>query len=142
MPKFSAVSRAKLDTCDPRLVRLFENIIANYDCSVEGGARTLEEQRANVAKGVSKTLDSKHVVTPEHPLSRAIDVAPYPVRWPAVGTSSYVHDVARFYVFAGVVKEVARLMALPLRWGGDWDSDGDYRDQLFDDLDHYELVED
>lgn len=142
MPEFSDISKARLLTCDPRLVRLFQAVVVNYDCSVEGGARTAIEQQANLARGVSKTLNSKHVVTPEHPFSRAVDVAPFPVRWPVAGSNSYVHDIARFYVFAGVVKEVARLMALPLRWGGDWDSDGDYRDQLFDDLDHYELIED
>lgn len=142
MPKFSQVSLDKLLTCDPRLVRLFQAVIVNYDCSIEGGARTSIEQQANVARGVSKTLDSKHVVTPEHPLSRAVDVAPYPVRWPTVGTSSYVHDIARFYVFAGVVKETARVLGLLIKWGGDWDSDGDYRDQAFDDLDHFELIED
>lgn len=137
MPKFSAVSRAKLETCDSRLVQLFESIVANYDCTVEGGARTLEEQRANVAKGVSKTLDSKHVVTPEHPLSRAIDVAPYPVRWPAIGTSSYVHDVGRFYHFAGYVKAMADTLNILIVWGGAWS--GDIMSNKFDDLDHFEL---
>jgi peptidoglycan L-alanyl-D-glutamate endopeptidase CwlK len=142
MPSFGEVSRDRLDTCDTRLIAVFEEVVKTYDCSIEGGGRTLEEQEANVAKGVSKTLESKHVITPLHPLSRAVDAAPFPVIWPNSKQASYVHDVGRFYHFAGYVKKVAEMLNIKLRWGGDWDSDGDYRDQVFDDLDHYELIED
>jgi hypothetical protein len=142
MPNFGKASRAKLDTCDPRLVAIFEEVVRVYDCSIEGGGRTMEEQEDNVAKGVSKTLESKHVITPAHPLSRAVDVAPYPVVWPQASTPSYIHDVGRFYHFAGYVKAKAKQLNIKIRWGGDWDSDGDFTDQTFDDLDHFELAED
>lgn len=141
MPNFSARSSARLETCDPRLVQLFEMVVAYYDCSIEGGARTPAEQVENVAHGVSKKLDSKHVVDHLHPLSRAVDAAPYPVKWPYPGSSTYIKDIARFYHFAGYVKKCAEVLGIKIRWGGDWDADLDFADQTFDDLDHFELIE-
>lgn len=142
MPSFSKKSRERLDTCDPRLVHLFEVVIQTDDCSIEGGARTMDEQAANILKGVSKTKDSKHVVNDVTPFSRAVDAAPYPVVWPVPGSETYVHDIGRFYYFAGRVKLIAKQLGYSIRWGGDWDGDTDFRDQTFDDLDHFELVED
>ena len=146
MPSFGARSRSRLATCDPRLVRLFEDVVTVYDCSVECGARSVDEQLAAIASGHSKLTDpfaSLHVVGPARPLALAVDVAPYPVVWPDMKTMKvreYVHAIGRFYHFAGVVRECARLMSLPIRWGGDWDSDLDFNDQTFDDLDHFEIV--
>ena len=31
-------------------------------------------------------------------------------------------------------------MTYAVRWGGDWDGDGDWRDERFLDMPHYELV--
>lgn len=142
MPKFSQRSLVRLATCDPRLVRVMEAVVVDEDCSIEGGGRSLDEQAANILKGVSKTTDSKHIISVANPFSRAVDVVPYPVVWPNVVTKYYIHDVARFYFFAGYVIKTARLLGVRLRWGGDWNGDGNFRDQTFDDLDHFELVED
>lgn len=149
MPKFSARSRIKLMTCHPDLVRLLEAVVGDYDCTVLDGARTEDDQLDKIKRGLSKvknTADSKHVVSDERPLSDAVDVAPFPVIWPDEGdrqydTKKYVHDVGRFYHFAGYVKAVALSLGIKIRWGGDWDSDLDFRDQKFDDLDHFERVE-
>ena len=46
----------------------------------------------------------------EPELSKAVDVAPYPIDW---------NDKERFYYFAGVVMGIAIQMGIPLRWGGD-----------------------
>jgi hypothetical protein len=32
-------------------------------------------------------------------------------------------------------------MEVKLRWGGDWDSDKDTKDQNFNDLPHFELID-
>lgn len=143
MPNFSGASRAQLDTVELELQALFGEVVKTDDCSIIEGARTEEQQAANVAKGVSKTLDSKHVIGPNYPLSRAVDAAPYPVIWPDAKTMNsleYTHAVGRFYYFAGVVKATARRMGLKIRWGGDWDNDLDFNDQTFDDLDHFEIL--
>jgi peptidoglycan LD-endopeptidase CwlK len=143
VPRFSAVSDARLATCDPRLVALFEDVVQRFDCTVLEGARTVEQQTENVRKGVSKTMDSRHLDRP----SRAVDVAPYPVRWPVIPVPgsrnteyvAWAKDLARFYLFAGYVLARAKSLGIAVRWGGDWDGDHDLRDQTFDDLPHWEL---
>lgn len=126
MYKFSDASLAELQTVDERLQAVFMEVIKHWDCQVLDGIRTIEEQRKNVQKGVSKTMGSKHLT------GMAVDVAPYPVNW---------KDTERFYAFGGFVIGVATMMGIKLRWGGDWDSDRDLRDQTFMDLPHFELVE-
>jgi len=94
------------------------------------GKRSEAQQKINVAKGVSKTLNSKHVY-PLSELSQAADVAPYPVDW---------KDTIRFYAFAGFVLGVASQLGVKLRWGGDWDSDRNVAEETFRDLPHFELA--
>lgn len=134
--------------CDPRLVRLLEDVVLTDDCVIQTGARSVEDETRAIASGHSKLTDpydSKHVVGPQRPLALAVDAAPYPVVWPIaqpgnVWAARDLHALGRFYMFAGVVKTRARALGLSIRWGGDWDSDGDVFDQNFDDCDHFELV--
>ena len=137
MPTFGQLSTTKLNTCDPRLVQLFLEVIKTYNCVVLAGARSIAEEQANIDKGTSKLtnpMDSKHVVDPAtRPLALAADVAPYTdiltVDW---------NDKPRFYHFAGYVKRTAEQLGLIIRWGGAWkgtlNKPGD-----FNDLDHFEL---
>lgn len=62
----------------------------------------------------------------------AVDVVPYPVDW---------QDRDRFHYFAGFVLGMATARGVKLRWGGDWDSDTEVDDNVFDDLPHFELAE-
>jgi peptidoglycan L-alanyl-D-glutamate endopeptidase CwlK len=130
MAKFSAASLKQLETADERLQTLFKKVIEYWDCQVLEGKRSEAQQKINVAKGVSKTLESKHVYPLDKP-SLAVDVAPYPVKW---------NDTERFYAFSGFVIGMAVATGIKLRWGGDWDSDRDFSDQTFNDLVHFELV--
>jgi peptidoglycan L-alanyl-D-glutamate endopeptidase CwlK len=149
MPYFSAKSLAELATCTDSLRSLFLNVVRLYDCRIIQGERTAEQQAKNVRAGVSKTLDSKHVVGPLRPRSHAVDAEPWPapVLKAPVGLTSeqlrdfraYVHAVGRFYHFAGYVQAKSEAHGVALRWGGDWDGDGDFSDQTFDDLYHFEL---
>jgi peptidoglycan L-alanyl-D-glutamate endopeptidase CwlK len=76
---------------------------------------------------------------PDFERSDAVDVAPYPIDWQAPG---------RFHVLAGHMMMAFRVLqqeeqvedTLRLRWGGDWDGDGELDDQQFDDLPHFELI--
>ena len=79
--------------------------------------------------------NSKHNLTP----SLAIDATPYPI--PKNWGEDHWKDKARFYEFAAVIRYEAKRLGVKIRWGGDWDGDYDYRDQVFDDLVHFELVE-
>lgn len=130
MPKFSTASLTQLDTADIRLQKLFKKVIEYWDCQVLEGKRSEAQQRINVAKGVSKTMDSKHVYPLDKP-SLAVDVAPYPIKW---------NDIERFYAFGGFVVGTAVSMGIKVRWGGDWDSDREFHDQTFNDLVHFEIV--
>ncbi len=129
MPSFSEQSRERLSTCHPDLRRLFEAVVAGFDCAILEGVRTKERQLALYKSGVSKTLNSKHLAGPGG-LSRAVDVAPCPIDW---------KDLDRFYFFAGYVRRTAEELGLKVRWGGDWDGDTEVRDNAFNDLVHWEL---
>lgn len=130
MAKFGAESLKQLETADPRLQRLFQEVVKHWDCKVLQGRRSQAEHEANLAAGTSRTQHSKHV-TGDQP-SRAVDVAPYPVDWKQTG---------RFYAFAGFVLGTAKQLGIRIRWGGDWDDDRDFQDQTFNDLVHFEIVE-
>lgn len=131
MPKFNSKSQAQLLTCHTQLQRVFNEVIKHWDCSVIEGKRSEEKQKENLAKGVSQTMNSKHVYPLGQP-SLAVDVAPFPIVW---------GDTERFYAFGGFVVGVATVLGIKLRWGGDWDSDRDLKDQRFIDLPHFELVD-
>lgn len=134
MPNFGLISTARLNTCDHRLQHVLREVVIHRDCIILCGNRGEEEQNRAFREGNSTKQwpDSKHNKLP----SEAVDVAPY---WPL---SPHVHwnDVEHFYWFAGYVVRVADEMGIRLRWGGDWDSDGDFHDQRFMDLVHFEVL--
>ena len=70
MFSLSARSFAKLEGVHPDLVRVVKRAIelSPIDFGVTEGLRTIERQRELVAKGFSKTLDSKHLT------GRAVDL--------------------------------------------------------------------
>lgn len=131
MPRYSKVSQDRLSSCHPDLQQVFREVIQHTDCSILCGHRTREEQMQAYVDGNS-TLpwpQSKHNVRP----SLAVDAAPY---LPGKGVSWEPRQCA---YFAGQVMTIARLLGVKLRWGGDWDRDGDVTDQSFNDLVHFEL---
>lgn len=130
MPAFSKLSAERLATCDPRLQAVLNEVIKHFDCSVVFGHRTKAEQDQAVAEGRSKTPwpSSKHNAQP----SLAVDVVPYPIEWA---------DRERHHYFAGWVMAIAAAKGITLRWGGDWSRDTQVRDNGFDDLVHFEIVQ-
>lgn len=115
MPKFSKASAAKLATCHPDLQKLFNEVIKEKDCTIICGARTLEEQQKAFKGGFSK-LDgiikkSKHQISKEQPLSLAVDVLPFPIKW---------DDELGHRIFADYVKFIAKKLNIKISWGGDW----------------------
>lgn len=128
MPRFSARSLARLDTCHADLRRLFLEVVKHFDCTVLEGHRGQEAQDEAFAAGRSKLRwpNGRHNTQP----SLAVDVAPWPLDW---------SDTGRFRYFGGYVLGIAQQLDIPVRWGGDWDGDTQVRDQRFNDLVHFEL---
>lgn len=129
MAVLSEYSLTRLNTCHPDLQRLVKEAVKHFDCRVLCGHRNQAEQDQAFHDGNSETPwpRSKHNTQP----SVAVDVAPYPIDW---------KDTARFHYFAGFMKGLAVQMGIRLRWGGDWDSDTEVKDETFRDLVHFELV--
>ena len=136
MPKFSQTSAGRLFTCDRRIQKLFNEVIKHTDCSILEGYRGQITQDKYFQEGRSKVKwpNGKHNKRP----SEAIDAAPYPI--PENWGADHWKDKVKFYEFAAIVRYEAARKGIKIRWGGDWDGDGDYRDQTFDDLVHFEVM--
>ena len=130
MPNFGDASKAKLRLLDSRLAAVLEEAIKITDFTVIETQRSKEKQDKMVAEGKSKLAwpKSKHNATP----ALAADIAPWPIDW---------NDTDRFSHLAGVVRGIAQQMCVPLRWGGDWDRDGELSNNRFNDLPHVEVDE-
>ena len=94
------------------------------DVTIIEGLRTEARQLELLAQGKSKTKYSKHLE------GKAVDLAPYPIDW---------KDRERFHYMGGMVRGIGQQLGVTIRWGGDWDSDGEVKDNGFDDLVHVEI---
>lgn len=128
--KYGKASLERLETCHPHL-QLICRILANYqDTSVLCGHRTKMQQNLAFTSTPQRSKvrwpNSKHNEMP----SIAVDISPYPIDW---------QDLGRFRVQAGRVLQIADMLEIDIRWGGDWDRDTYTNDQKFQDLPHFEL---
>ena len=138
-PVLDRQSADRLLTCDPKLQELVYRVLQGYPLKVLEGHRDKDRQNRlfKEKKTQVKWPESKHNRDPSY----AVDMAPAPVdfgdkKW----GKNKAKTLARFYHFAGYVKRVADEMGIKVRWGGDWDGDGEFTDQKFDDLVHWELA--
>lgn len=134
MPKFGKTSTARLDTCDSRLRLIFNEIIEHYDCTIIQGYRTPDQHAQYLKEGRTRVPyeRSMHRFKP----SLAVDAAPWPIpeKW-----GEKWEDRVKFYELAALARFIATKHGIKIRWGGDWDSDYDYKDQTFNDLVHFEI---
>lgn len=149
MPHLSERSKGRLYTCRHELVTLVSTVVVHRDLTVLEGARTPGRQRWLFDNGLSKTLQSEHLVTEADPLANAVDIAPYPIPddWGSLRSDNRRDLVTEwkarvlFYELLALISyEAARLGGIEIRTGADWDRDGDYTDQTFDDLVHIEIA--
>ena len=124
MPRFGKRSRERLKGVDARLVNVLNEVVKYFDITVIEGLRSQERQNELVAQGKSKTKFGKHVK------GKAVDIAPYPIDW---------EDRERFHYMGGMIRGIGKQLNVNIRWGGDWDSDGEIKDNNFDDLVHVEI---
>ncbi len=107
-------SRSELTGVHPDLVECVEKAIATttQDFSVHDGIRSPAEQQQMVARGASKTLNSKHLTQPDG-YGHAVDLVPYvngKLRW----------EWPLIYPIAAAMACGAHSLGLRIRWGGDW----------------------
>jgi len=149
-------SLAKLATVDPRLQAIVKRAIelTEVDFTVLEGARSQKRQYELYAQGrsvaelrkagvpmsvlaqprlpkVTWVLKSNHFVDPETGFGRAVDLVPYPVDW---------NDVSKFNKISAAMFEAAKELGDKIRWGADWDRDGNPRERGETDSPHFELV--
>lgn len=126
MPVFSRTSFQKKLTCDIRLQKLLDAIIAERDIVVICGHRSKEEQEIAVSKGASKLHypHSKHNSDP----SMAFDFAPYHAEEPHI----HWDDIDEFNEFIDFILKKADELGIKVRSGRDFPNH---------DLDHIELVD-
>jgi len=128
MPYFSRRSKTALAAAHPLLQKLFSEVIKEFDCVILESRRGKADQEKAFKSGNSRAHfgESAHNYTP----AIALDVCPYPINW---------ENRKAFIEQSKVVLRKAKELGIPIRWGGDWDGDGDMTDQTLMDLPHYEL---
>lgn len=129
MPKFGKESTAKLATCHPNLIIILNEAIKYVDFTVLEGHRGKELQNLYFSQGKSKLRwpHGEHNSTP----SNAVDVAPWPIDWA---------DVRRFIRLLSFIQGIGFGLGIPIRIGGDWNSDFIFNEN-FHDWPHIELKE-
>lgn len=114
---------ARLDGVHPVLADLIR--AASQACDVPftviEGVRTAERQRQLVAKGASKTLNSRHLT------GHAVDLWPLDANGkplPAGTKAAEERLWADLHIIAATVKAEAARRGVMIEWGGDWGWDG------------------
>jgi peptidoglycan L-alanyl-D-glutamate endopeptidase CwlK len=110
-----SVSRRNLIGVHPALVQAVEHAISltRVDFQVFDGVREIAEQRASMARGVSWTMNSRHLRQPDG-FGHAADLVPVidgKLAWDWDGCVAIAFAMAR----------AASAIRLSLRWGGVWD---------------------
>jgi len=126
MYKFGKRSRERLKGVDTRLINVLNELIKMMDVTIIEGVRTKERQAELLKQGATKVKYSKHME------GKAVDLAPYPIDW---------ENRDGFYYMGGMIRGIAKQLGLKIRFGGDWNSDGDTKDNNFDDLVHIEILD-
>lgn len=137
MPTFGSRSLTNLASVHPRLRQIADAAIKRIDFTVIEGYRGQEEQNEAYRKGNSKVLypNSAHNQTRDgKPQSCAIDVIPYPFAgWDDPASAK------AWKAIADIMFEEAKKLSVELRWGGDFNRDGDKTKSDAWDKPHFEL---
>lgn len=138
--KFSSASEAKLVGVHPDLVRVVRRALelSTRDFKVLEGVRSLKRQQDLYAQGrtrpgkiVTWTLKSNHFVNTTTGFGHAVDLFPEPYDW---------ENRAAFDELGAVMLKAAAEEKVKIRWGADWDQDGNPRERGESDSPHFELA--
>jgi peptidoglycan L-alanyl-D-glutamate endopeptidase CwlK len=92
------------------VLRAAEITLQNF--VVGEGSRSLAQQKKNVAAGVSKTMNSRHLPSKDG-LARAVDLI-------AVVDGKVSWDMAAYRRIAAAMQQAAAELNLTVEWGGAW----------------------
>lgn len=136
MAEFGEKSKARLATCDDRLVQIFRAVNDQRPCTILEGVRSQEDQDRDFEKGVSrlKWPHGKHNVQEPGELCKAVDVKPDDM------TFDPPEPPERWKEFADQVQAVADSLGILIRWGGAWAGTYPNPPGVLNDLDHFELA--
>lgn len=109
MFKLSQKSLNILATVHPDLQKVVKRAIqiTPIDFTVMEGIRSVEQQKKNVAKGVSQTMNSRHLT------GHAVDLVP-------LSNGKISWDWPLYFKLEKAVKQAAKELNVPIEWGGDW----------------------
>lgn len=136
---FSAPSNKNLEGVHPDLVRVVRRAIqlSEVDFKVLEGVRTPERQRRLYAQGrtapgpkVTWTLKSNHFINAKTGYGHAVDLLPAPYDW---------KNQKDFTRMANAMFAAAEELGVQIRWGADWDRDGNAMERGETDSPHFEL---
>ena len=128
MYKLSQRSLDRMEGVDDRLVAVVKHAITSTktDFGVIQGLRTIEMQKALVAKGASQTMKSKHLD------GLAVDLMAY-----VEGRGSW--ELNLYDDLADAMAEGANAVGCKIRWGAAWhiDSIGQYKGSMEEAMNEY-----
>lgn len=139
--KFSQTSLDRLATChsDLKIIMMEAISVSNIDFGIAEGYRTIERQKDLFDKGLSKidgvNKKGKHNYNP----SLAVDIYPW-----VNGAAKW--DNEHLSYLAGLIHGVSEMLynkntiTHHIRWGGNFDMDGEILEQTFNDRPHFELI--
>lgn len=133
MPYFGTESKEQRETLHPDLQCVVDRAIKIVDFKILQGLRDEAGQTKAVAEGRSKAEypKSRHNRsknengTYDYTISDAMDLVPFPIKWPDIRkqtTKEYVKRMGEFYYLAGVIMTCAAEEGVKLRWGGRFSS--------------------
>lgn len=116
MTKLRQADINKMAGVHPDLVAVVERARKNSTFIVTEGLRTIERQRELVARGASKTLNSRHLT------GHAVDLAPWLDKDGdgAVDNGEVLYDWPLFFPIADAMKKAAEELEVQIVWGGSW----------------------
>lgn len=128
-------SLQRISGVNPKLINLallaIKRTPIDFGIAYLGGLRTEAEQNQLFKEGYSK-CDGYEKIS-KHQMGNAIDVNVF------VG-SKLVDNKEMLCVVAGVFFACASELNINIRWGLDWNKNGDIRDNQFNDIYHFELI--
>ena len=107
-------SLSNLEGVHPDLVAVVKRAIqiTKSDFVVIEGVRSKERQKELVAKGASKTMNSRHLT------GHAVDIAPWPITW----------EKQAFIPIVGAMKQAADELGIDVTHGHDWGWDSPHHE--------------
>ncbi len=101
----------RLKGVHPDLVKVVKRAIelSEYDFMVVEGLRTKETQAEYVKKGVSQTMNSRHII------GQAVDLAPL-----ENGAIDWSNKKGQFDAVAKAMLQSAKELSVKITWGGTW----------------------